>query len=155
VNRENSFRVLEERIEAPPRAQLDSRKTTGPVIAVNNIGLPVELPQQRKRGAPEECEAFMIILETIDRGAREILRRINQVSRSAGHFALEDSDCACAAAPIHGYIFNHFAAQQIAIDLFIQRQNHNCVMAVTAQCLWQSTGHISQAARLGKGHNFR
>src|SRR5688572_7572193 len=51
VKRKQAARSLKERIVTAARAKFSHRETRGPIVSVDDIGLPVEMLQQRKRGA--------------------------------------------------------------------------------------------------------
>src|SRR5262249_43355103 len=99
VNREDGSRVIEKRIKSAASPKFNRRKAARPIVAVNNVGLPVEVSQQRERGSHKESEAFVVIPETINRGTRKIFRRLDQESRRPRSFALKDSRQARVTAP--------------------------------------------------------
>src|SRR2546423_4954775 len=87
------------------RAQLHCRKTTLPVVQMHDVGSVAEPVHERDGGPTEKREAFEIVVVTIDLAAREIIRRIDQISGRIQRITLQDANAGLFSAPLNCQVF--------------------------------------------------
>src|SRR5678816_847951 len=93
-------------------AELNGGETTRPIVGVNNVGLPIEMFEECEGRAGEKRKAFVVVSKAVDRTTREVLWRLDQVSRRSCSVALHHSCGTNAAAPVNRNICDYFVAYQ-------------------------------------------
>src|SRR6185503_4488992 len=95
---------LEKRIVTTACAEFLHRETGLPIVAVDDVGLPVEMLQQRECGTREESEANVIVLVAVDVGAAEELRRFEKISSRARGVAQQEAHGMDLTAPLDAHV---------------------------------------------------
>ena len=127
-----------------------------PVVAVDDVGLPVEVGQDLEHGLTKVCEPFGVVILAIELGAGKIVLVVDEVIDDAALVIAEDAAVLVAPAKLDVGVFDvgHLVAEVLA-DGAVQRAEDAHVMPGPGQRLGQRAGHVAKAAGLDKGGDLR
>ena len=127
-----------------------------PIVAVDDIGFPIQVGQDLEHCLTKVCESFCIIILAIQLGACKIIFVVDKVIGHAALFTVENAAILIAPAQLDVSIFQmgHLLTPVLA-DGTVKRAEYAHVMTCGGKRLRQCTGYISQSARLDKRRNLR
>ena len=136
--------------------QVDGHQSGLPVVAVDDIGSPVDLAGSLDDGAGEESVALAVIEVTVELETLEVVLVVHEVE---GHtLALQTEQAAVGLAPAQSDVEVldelHLAAPLLA-DALVQGQHDDDFVAFLSQSLRQRAGHVGQTAGLDKRSDLR
>ena len=140
---------------APARAQLDRGEAAGPVVAMDHLRRFAQPPQQRNRGATVKSKALKVVGFAVDLTAREVKRRVDQISGHIQRFAFPDANARLFPAPFDFQIVDECFTGQLGVNLIVARKNQKGIDSFGMQGLRQRAGNVGQPAGLGEGNSFR
>ena len=127
-----------------------------PVVAVDDVGLEVEMHQRVDDGAVEEAEALVFVAaQTVDVGTAEVILVIHEVEGHALIFkALHAAVLAAPAKLDLKFALELHLADILLGDGGVQRQDDAHVVALRLEHGGKRAHHVGQAAGLDKGYAF-
>ena len=124
-----------------------------PVVAVDDVRLEIGVEQHFEDGTGEEGEALAVIIEAVQATTLEIVLVIDEVVDNTVALGLEEAAVLAAPADRHAEV-GDIGQAILEFQVTVQRHDNTGVDAVLDQSLGQCTGHVGQAAGLGKGSSF-
>ena len=124
-----------------------------PVVAVDDVRLEIGVEQHFEDGTGEEGEALAVIIEAVQAAALEIVLVIDEVVDNTVALGLEEAAVLAAPADRHAKV-GDIGQAILEFQVTVQRHDNTGVDAVLDQSLGQCTGHVGQAAGLGKGSSL-
>ena len=139
---------------ASSSAHFNRSKTARPVVAMKYVRSLLQALEQSDRRPAVKRESFEIVLVAVESFAREIMRRVDQIRWRAQHVTLPDTDPRWFAAPLHFQIVSIFFREQAAINLIVQRQDENRIVALDVKGFGEGARNISKSADFSEGEGF-
>ena len=135
--------------------EIDGHQRRLPVVAVEDVGHPVQTGQQVDDRLAEEGEALAVVELAVQRTAAEIVLVVHEVPRHAVLLQREQAAVLVAPAQVHIDIAaeRHLLPPLLA-DLAVQRQDHRHLVAVPGQCRGQTARHIGKPPGLAEGERL-
>ena len=132
--------------------KIDGHQRRLPVVAVEDVGHPVQTGHQVDDRLAEKGEALAVVVLAVQRAAAEIVLVVHEVPCHAVLLQREQAAVLMAPAQVHVDVAaeGHLLPPLLA-DLAIQRQDHRHLVAVSGQCRGQAARHVRQSAGLAEG----
>ena len=127
-----------------------------PVVAVNDVRLPVQSRQDLQHGTAEKDKAFAVIIEAVHAVPHEVIGVVQQIVGDLAHLNGIDTAVLFPPADLNGDVLEicHLVAD-VGSDTAVQRHHNPTVDVVMfAQGSRQRTGNIGKPAGSGKGQGF-
>ena len=136
----------------PLLQQVDGHQGGLPVVAVEDVGVPVQVGRGLDDGPGEEGEALAVVVVAIDLGPLEVVLVVHE---EVGDVALPQlEDAAVGGAPGQTAVPVEHKAHLLPVllgDALVEGEDDLHVMAHVGQLLGEGTGHVGQAAGLDEG----
>ena len=135
--------------------QVDGYQRGLPVIAVNHVGMPVQISGSFNDSTGEIGKTLSIVIVAVNTGALEVILVVHKVVGDP--VLLQFKKAAVWSAPGQLNVITlekgHLTAPVVS-DPLIQRENDPHIMPGLGQSLRQAPGYIGQSAGLDKGGDF-
>ena len=132
--------------------QVDGHQSGLPVVAVEHLGMPVQVARGLDDGAGEEGEALAVVIVAIDAGTLEVIFVVHEVVGDI--VALELENAAVRGTPSQADVeveeVGHLAAPLLT-DALIEGEDDAHVMTAGGQSLRQAAGDVCETAGFDKG----
>ena len=155
MDSENGLDVLIERTGREHQVVVDRHQSGLPVVAVDDIRLPVEVRQHLEHCLGVVREALCIVVLAVDLTAREIVLIINEVIGHAVLFVAENAAVLVAPAETDiGVLDVEELFPHLLADRRVQRTEHAHIMSLCREGLGQRACHVAQTAGLDERSAF-
>ena len=135
--------------------QIDGDQGGLPVVAVDDVGRPVQLAGRFDDGPGEVGEALAVVKMAVDLPALEVVLVVHKPVGDALPLQLEDAavDLPPGQGDVEVFEKGHLAAPVLA-NALVQGEDDLDLVALPGQGLGQGAGHIGQTAGFDKGRNL-
>ena len=132
--------------------EVDGHQCRLPVVAVENVGDPVQTGQQVDDRLAEEGEPLAVVELAVQPPAAEVFLVVHEVPRHAAILQREQPAILVPPAQIHVDIpAERHLLPPLLPDLVVQGQDDRRLHAVAGECRGQAAGHIRQTAGFTEG----
>ena len=156
VDGEHALGVIELGDAVALLQQVDGHQGGLPVVAVEHVGVPVQVAHALHHGPGEVGEPLPVVIVAVDVGALEVVLVVHEPVGDP--VPLELKQAAVGGAPGQGHVealqIGHLAAPLLP-DALVEGEDHPHVVAVPGQGLGQGPGHVGQSAGLDEGRALR
>ena len=155
VDGEHGLDVLIERTGGEHQVVVDRHERALPVVAVDDVGLPLQIGQHLEHGLGEVGEALCVVILAVDLAAGEVILVVDEVEGHAIRFIAENAAVLVAPAQTDISVLEvvEFLAP-ILPDRGIQRAEHAHVMPLCGERLGQRAGNVAQTTGLDERSTF-
>ena len=135
--------------------EVDGYQRRLPVVAVEDVGHPVQTGQQVDDRLAEKGEALAVVKLAVQRIAAEVVLVVHEIPRHAVLFQRKQAAVLVPPAQIHIDIAaERHLLPPLPADLAVQRQDHRHLIAVPGQCRRQAARHVGQSPGLAEGERL-
>ena len=144
---ENGLDVLIERTGREHQIVVDRHQSGLPVVAVDDVRLPVEVGQHLEHRLGVVREALCVVVLAVDLAACEVILIIDEIIGNAVCLIAEDTAVLVAPAQTDVSVFDVIELfAHTLVDRRIQRAEYTHVMSLGSECLRERTCYIAQSA---------
>ena len=162
VNGEHGLDVLVERAGSKHQIVVNRNEGGLPVVAVDDIGLPVQIGQNLEHSLGVVRETLCVVVLAVDLAASEVILVVDKIIGNAIRLIAEDAAVLVAPAQTDVSVFDVIELfAHTLVDRRIQRAEYTHVMSLGCQSLRertcyiaQSTGFDERSAFAGNIHDF-
>ena len=151
----HGFDVLIERTGGEHQVIVHRHERTLPVVAVDDVRLPVEVGQHLQHGLGEVGEAFRVVILAVDLAAGKVILVVDEIEGYAVRLIAEHAAVLVAPAQTDVSVFQ---VKELFAPFLpnrgVQWAEHTHVMPFCGQRLGQRTGHIAQTTGFDKWGAF-